>query len=320
MANSPLSILVVDDAKFSCVMIGRTLTQAGYDDIRVADTAAQAILNLKERPANVLLADWQMPEMDGLELASHVRRLDQEAGHYTYIILLTGREGEKVLSEAFKQGIDDFISKTVMNEQLLPRMYAAERLCSTLQRLQQEKNLLLNNVARLEEHNLIDPITGLGNLRYLRQYLTNCLRQVESRGGALCYLLIGLDDVDTWLSRYGLPFHNALLQAVAQRLQQLVRPLDLLVCLDDRHFALVALLSELHACSSHSFRHVHDGINLKAFKTTEGFINLKASFALVGLDHQALPTQPEEILALSTQLLEQARHTGRITEQRLSAP
>ena len=318
MPNPHLSILVVDDAKFSCAMIGRTLTQAGYRDVRVAENAAQAIVKLSERPASVLLADWQMPEMDGLELAAHVRRLDESNGHYTYVILLTGREGEKVLNEAFNQGVDDFISKTVMNEQLLPRMFAAERLCGTLQQLLQEKTLLRKNIASLEEHNLIDPVTGLGNSRYLKKYLHNSLRRIESRGGALCYLLISIQNTDGLLRRYGTAFYHDLLNKVARRLEQLVRPLDLLVSPDDRHFVLIVLLSDLETCSHRSFKHVQDGINLRPLKTSEGFINIKADFALLGVDSRALPIDPEQFMEQAKKLVQESRATQRFTALRLA--
>ena len=135
MPNPHLSILVVDDAKFSSAMIGRALSQAGYQDVRFASSASEALQLLEQRPASVLLADWLMPEIDGLELTARVRQLDETADHYTYIILLTGKEGENVLGEAFDRGVDDFISKAAMNEQLVPRVYAADRLCNTLQRL-----------------------------------------------------------------------------------------------------------------------------------------------------------------------------------------
>ena len=153
--------------------------------------------------------------MDGLELTGRVRQLDEAAEHYTYIILLTGKEGENVLNEAFDRGVDDFISKSAMNEQLLPRVFAAERLCSTLQRLLQENALLVQNIASLEERNLVDPLTGLGNTRYLKQKMADSLRQVESRGGALCYLLIGLQGVDELGTRHGKTFYNELLRSVA---------------------------------------------------------------------------------------------------------
>jgi diguanylate cyclase (GGDEF)-like protein len=320
MPNPHLSILVVDDAKFSSAMIGRALSQAGYQDLRFASSAAEAIKLLEQRPASVLLADWLMPEMDGLELTVQVRQFDEMTHHYTYVILLTGKEGENVLGEAFDSGVDDFISKAEMNEQLVPRVLAADRLCNTLQRLLQENRLLIENIASLEQRNLIDPLTGLGNNRYLQQKMLDSLREVESRGGALCYLLIGLKDVHELHQQHGDTFYNELLTGVARRLQQLVRPLDVLVRLNESHFGLITLLTDLHECSPSSFKRLHDGINLKAFKTSEGFISLKAGISLIGLDAKGLPCAPERIIQHAEKLLAESYSSGRVTAMRLPLP
>ena len=320
MPNPHLSILVVDDAKFSSAMIGRALSQAGYQDVRFASSASEALQLLEQRPASGLLADWRMPEIDGLELTARVRQLDETADHYTYIILLTGKEGENVLGEAFDRGVDDFISKAAMNEQLVPRVYAADRLCNTLQRLLHENRMLTQNIASLERRNLVDPLTGLGNPRYLRQKLTDSLRQIESRGGAVCYLLIGLQDAGQLRTQYGDRFFNELLHGVARRLQQLVRPLDVLTRLDDNHFGLITLLDDLHECSPSSFKRLHEGLNFKAFKTSEGFITLKAGISLVGLDTKALPTDPEQLIQHAQNLLPESYASGRVAAMRLPLP
>ena len=320
MPNPHLSILVVDDAKFSSAIIGRALSQAGYQDVRFANSAAEALRLLEKRPASVLLADWLMPEMDGLELTGRVRQLDETAEHYTYVILLTGKEGENVLVEAFDRGVDDFISKAAMNEQLVPRVYAADRLCNTLQRLLIENRMLTMNVASLEQRNLVDSLTGLGNPRYLQQKLQDCLRQVESRGGALCYLLSGLQEGEALRRQYGNGFWNEVLHGVARRLQQLVRPLDVLTRVDDTHFGMVALLDDLHECSPSSFKRLHEGLNLKAFKTSEGFISLKAGISLVGLDAKSLPVDPQYLFAEAARLLPEAYSSGRVSAVRLPLP
>ena len=122
MPNVDLPIMIVDDAKFSGAVIGRTLKNAGFKDLRTTSSAKQALSMLESRPVSVLLADWLMPEMDGLELASKVRQLDEATNHFTYIILLTAKEGDQALYQAFDQGVDDFINKSVMNQQLLPRI------------------------------------------------------------------------------------------------------------------------------------------------------------------------------------------------------
>ncbi|MDV5860233.1 response regulator [Pseudomonas mendocina] len=320
MPNPHLSILVVDDAKFSSAMIGRALSQAGYQDVRFASSASEALQQLEQRPASVLLADWLMPEIDGLELTARVRQLDETADHYTYIILLTGKEGENVLGEAFDRGVDDFISKAAMNEQLVPRVYAADRLCNTLQRLLHENRMLTQSVASLERRNLVDPLTGLGNPRYLRQKLSDSLRQIESRGGAVCYLLIGLQDAGQLRSQYGDRFFNELLHSAARRLQQLVRPLDVLTRLDDNHFGLITLLEDLQECSPSSFKRLHEGLNLKAFKTSEGFITLRAGISLVGIDAKALPTDPEQLILHAQKLLAESYASGRVAAMRLPLP
>ena len=320
MPNPHLSILVVDDAKFSSAMIGRALSQAGYQDVRFASSASEALQQLEQRPASVLLADWLMPEIDGLELTARVRPLDETADHYTYIILLTGKEGENVLGEAFDRGVDDFISNAAMNEQLVPRVYAADRLCNTLQRLLHENRMLTQSVASLERRNLVDPLTGLGNPRYLLQKLSDSLRQIESRGGAVCYLLIGLPEATQLRSQYGERFFNELLHSAARRLQQLVRPLDVLTRLDDNHFGLITLLDDLQECSPSSFKRLHEGLNLKAFKTSEGFISLKAGISLVGIDAKALPTDPEQLIQHAQKLLAESYASGRVAAMRLPLP
>ncbi|MEK0362226.1 GGDEF domain-containing response regulator [Pseudomonas sp. CBC3] len=320
MPNPQLSILVVDDAKFSSVMIGRALSKAGYEDIRFANSASAALELIEQRPANVLLADWLMPEMDGLELTTQVRQQDEMSHHYTYIILLTGRDGQDVLSKAFDHGVDDFIGKSVMNEQLVPRVYAADRLCGSLQRLMRENRLLTENIASLENRNLIDPITGLGNMRHLRQRLGDSLSHIESRGGALCYLVIGLPELLDQRERYGELLHHELLRGIARRLGQLVRPLDTLTRLDDHHFGLLALVDDLRGCSPSSFKRLHEGLNLKAFKTSEGFISIKAGIGLVSLDASTLPVEPQTLIESAAALLPDAYTTGRIVPLRFRQP
>lgn len=317
MPNRHLSIMVVDDAKFSSAIIGRTLSQAGYLDIRYANSASEAIKQLEVRPASVVLADWLMPGTDGLMLTSQVRQLDETSEHYTYVILLTGKEGENVLSEAFDSGVDDFINKSAMNEQLVPRVYAADRLCNTLQRLLIENRLLADNIASLEQRNLVDSLTGLGNLRYLEKKLEIGLRNIASRGGALGYLLIGLQDANELRKQYGEPFYSELLHSVGRRLQQLVRPLDVLTRIDENHFGLVTLLSNLHECSPSSFKRLHEGLNLKAFKTSEGFISLKAGVCLIGLDNRNLPVTPADLINSAKNLLPDSYASGRVAALRL---
>ena len=62
MPNLDLPILVVDDAKFSSMVVGRTLRNAGYRDVRIANNAPAALALIEQRPVSVLIADWLMPD------------------------------------------------------------------------------------------------------------------------------------------------------------------------------------------------------------------------------------------------------------------
>lgn len=192
MPNLDLPILVVDDAKFSSMVVGRTLRNAGYRDVRIVNNAPEALKLIEQRPVSVLIADWLMPEMDGLELTDQVRQQDEQNNHYTYVILLTARESVEALSEAFDRGVDDFIYKSDMTKQLIPRIFAADRMADRQNTLLRANSLLIENNRELESTNIIDLETGLCNTKYGRERLTKTLRHAESRGGASAYVLCGI--------------------------------------------------------------------------------------------------------------------------------
>ena len=316
MPNPQLSIMVVDDTKFSSAVIGHTLTQAGYADIRFATSAMDALAMHEQRPASVMVADWLMPEMDGLELTTRIRQTDEQTDHYTYVVLLTAREGDNVLSEAFDRGVDDFISKSSMSEQLLPRIYAADRISQLINRLLEENRLMADNNVQLEASNLVDGLTGLGNRRYLLQRLEHAIRNVDARGGVCCLLVLGLQNLEEMTGRFGDAVHSELLKGIARRLQQLVRPTDVIARLGIDTFAIVTIAEDQQECKPNSFRRLHDGLNLKAFKTSEGYLSIRAGMALGTVTPQTPIPAPDDFLAQVEQHLEAAYATNLITEVR----
>lgn len=316
MPNPQLSIMVVDDTKFSSAVIGHTLTQAGYADIRFATSAMDALAMHEQRPASVMVADWLMPEMDGLELTTRIRQTDEQTDHYTYVVLLTAREGDNVLSEAFDRGVDDFISKSSMSEQLLPRIYAADRTSQLINRLLEENRLMADNNIQLEASNLVDSLTGLGNRRYLLQRLEDAIRNVDARGGVCCLLVLGLQNLEEMTGRFGDAVHTELLKGIARRLQQLVRPTDVIARLGIDTFAIVTVAEDQQECKPNSFRRLHDGLNLKAFKTSEGYLSVRAGMALGTVTPHAPFPVPAELLAQVEEHLEAAYATNLITEVR----
>lgn len=314
MPNPFLNILLTTDAADSAASITGMLGEAGYQDVRLA-RVDQALDLLEAQPASLLLVHAR----DGLGIAERVRQLDETGDHYTFILLIDERPAALLLDEQADHGIDDVLHPAHVDEQLLARVAAISRLTSRQQRLRQDNQLLRQNLNTLEQRSQVDALTGLGNARYLQQKLADSLRQIQARGGALCYLLIGVQKPADPQQQFAADFYEELMQGVARRLQQMVRPLDILARLDEQHFVLLTLPDDLQECAPSSFKRVHDGLNLKHFMTRAGMLSVSAGISLVGLDSRSLPIDPQSLFDEASALLGASYASGLVSAKRLPA-
>jgi len=120
-----MKILIVDDDSTTRLVLGATLSRLGHEVLTAEDgTSAWAII--REQPIEVLLTDWNMPGMNGLELCRQVRAAP--GTKYTYVILLTVLDGREYFLKGMEAGADDFITKPWDEQQLAARLRVAERL------------------------------------------------------------------------------------------------------------------------------------------------------------------------------------------------
>lgn len=314
--ENTVPVVVVDDARFTLEMLRRVLHGTGFTDILVAASAREALDLLRQRPADVLVADWLMPDVDGLALTKQVRRMDAETSHYTFILLLTAREGAGSLDQAFASGVDDFVSKSPDSQELLARIQAAGRIA----RLQNDLLAAGRELAELRQQGTDDKslASGLGNRGYVEEQLDRLLRHVQARGGSACVALVRLNDPETLAARHGDPVVAEVLDAMGRRLVQSVRPLDRIGTTDGRTFAVLMHHEAPDGCHPNTFRRVERAVNLRAYDTTAGFVNATAAMVLCSLDQKAAAVRPEPaaILAMAAEWLDEARAAGRI----LAAP
>ncbi|SFM42555.1 response regulator [Marinobacter zhejiangensis] len=314
MPNLDLPILVVDDAKFSSMIVSKALRTAGYRDVRVANDAPAALQMMEQRAVSVLIADWLMPDMDGLDLTDLVRQQDEQGNHYTYIILLTAKESVEALAEAFDRGVDDFIYKSDMSKQLIPRVFAADRIADRQNTLLRANSLLMENNRELEASNIIDLETGLCNNRYAREQLGKSLRQAEARGGASAYVLCGIRNWQDLKRKHTPAIMSELAVGISRRLSHLIRPMDSLCRVGDNQYAIIAHFSNSEHCSASTFRRIFDGINHKALKTTAGYISVEAGMVLCKADAELGTPAVQDIERTAVQGLVDAYETRRFTE------
>jgi putative two-component system response regulator len=171
-----MQVLIVDDDDFALCMLGNTLSRLGYTSVAARD-GREAMTILRQSEIRLVITDWDMPGMNGLELCRAIRREDLSG--YVYVIMLTGREGPRQRMEGLCGGADDFLNKPLDPEELLVCLKQAERILTL-----ETRDLALFALAKLAESR--DSETGAHVERvqsYTRLIAKNLSAEVKACNG-----------------------------------------------------------------------------------------------------------------------------------------
>ncbi len=148
MATSPpITILIVDDSKSYRHLLANILNKWGFS-IMEAQDGVHALALLEVNTISVVISDWEMPVMDGVQLCRQIRQRD--FGHYIYLILVTARQAIDDLVHGLESGADDFLSKPVNQSQLRARLHAAKRILTLENTLAVRNERLTNAYQQIE--------------------------------------------------------------------------------------------------------------------------------------------------------------------------
>jgi DNA-binding NtrC family response regulator len=107
------NVLVVDDEKVVCNSCKKILAKKGYN-VDVALTAKEALKKVKDNGFNVVIADWKMPEIDGIEIAKRVKKENPN----TVVIMITGYPSVESSIKALRSGVSDYVPKPFTPDEL----------------------------------------------------------------------------------------------------------------------------------------------------------------------------------------------------------
>lgn len=138
-------VLVVDDSRAQRRVLVATLTRLGFDVIE-AESGEEALLILGSTHIDLVLSDWMMPGMTGLELCRQFRKMPRD--QYGYFILLTSKNEKGAVARGLDIGADDFLTKPISPDELRARISAGDRILR-MERELNEKNRLV--IATLDE-------------------------------------------------------------------------------------------------------------------------------------------------------------------------
>lgn len=135
-----MKILIAEDEPVSSRILQLTLEHYGHEVIAAAD-GRQAWERFDADPVRVIVSDWMMPDIDGIELCDRVRKRPKT--EYTYFILLTAiHTGRENLQKAMAAGVDDFLTKPLDREAIIMRLRVAERILDFTSQIRALKELL----------------------------------------------------------------------------------------------------------------------------------------------------------------------------------
>jgi putative two-component system response regulator len=152
-------VLIVDDDDLATEILANTLTQFGYQ-VTSARNGREALDLMRSGLYRLVVSDWEMPEMTGLELCREIRR--RYFSGYVYTILLTARRGTQNIVDGLNAGADDFITKPFEPQEICVRIRAGERILSL-----ESRELTIFCLAKLAESR--DRETG-AHLERIREY------------------------------------------------------------------------------------------------------------------------------------------------------
>lgn len=118
-------LLVVDDSRLQRRILLSALATSGYE-LMEASSAEEALEICRTAPPRIVISDWMMPGMSGIEFCRILR--EEQSEDYVYVIILTSKSDKEDLAVALREGADDFLSKPLSGEELRGRIAAGERL------------------------------------------------------------------------------------------------------------------------------------------------------------------------------------------------
>jgi diguanylate cyclase (GGDEF)-like protein len=195
-----------------------------------------------------------MPEMDGLELAKSLRRSSETRA--TYVLLLTGREEEGRVIEAFDAGVDEYVVKPFNPKILLARVRAGQRLIELREqvehdRLQRDRQMaemaVLNR--KLEAAAMTDVLTRLPNRRYAMRKLEEELSSALAGGAPLSVIMIDIDHFKQVNDRFGHDMGDLVLRETAAVLRNTTRKGDTVCRLGGEEFLVICSKAALPQCA-----------------------------------------------------------------------
>jgi two-component system, cell cycle response regulator len=226
-----LRILVAEDDPISRLLITRFLGVWGYETVTAVNGEEAWQIVQQENAPEMLILDWNMPGMDGIEICRRVRACSD--GPYRYVLLLTARAGRDDLVHGLEAGADDYVTKPLDAAALKARLTIGRRILDLQQRL-----VLAAEQTRFEASH--DSLTGIWNRAAILEFLRGQFSRASRDGISLALAVADIDFFKKVNDTFGHVAGDVVLREVARRLRQSLRPYDWVGRYGGEEFLIIA--------------------------------------------------------------------------------
>ncbi len=276
-----MKILIAEDDAVSRTILRRAVEKLGHECLAAAD-GEEAWGLYKENPdVDVIISDWMMPGVDGLELCRRVRGDGREG--YTYFIFLTALGDREHLLQGLEAGADDYLSKPLDRDELGMRLTSARRVTELHRRLAFQNGELEKLNRMLFEQSRQDPLTSLGNRLRLREDLQVLQSRKERYGHRYAVVLLDVDFFKAYNDRYGHLAGDEVLRRVAATISSSLRAGDGAYRYGGEEFLMVLPEQDAEAAAAMTdrLRRAVEGLGIPhADGTPSGVVTISAGVAV----------------------------------------
>ncbi len=270
-AQQAWRILLVDDEPTQRLIMARLLKRAGYS-VEAAGNGKEALGKIAAGDFQLMITDWEMPEMDGIALCRELRATPGKADIYT--ILLTSRDAIEHIVTGLQSGADDYLTKPVIEPELIARLNTGKRIV-TLERSLRTAN---EENRRLS---ITDPLTGAYNRRYLTEQLPREIDRAARYGRQLATVMCDVDHFKRINDTQGHLVGDDVLKWFFGQLHQGVRASDWVARYGGEEFMIV--LPETNVASAAvAAEHLRAQLAATPFPGGSGGLAVTASFGVAG--------------------------------------
>ncbi|MDA8430309.1 MAG: diguanylate cyclase [Geobacteraceae bacterium] len=296
-------VLIVEDDMMSRTLLMSALKKEGYE-FAVARNGQEAIDLYSQEFFPIIITDWLMPEMDGLELCRLIRSM--KIDRYIYIIILTGQNSKTDLVKGLEAGADEYMVKPIHQAELRVRLKGACRILEL-------ETSLKKNMAEIREISIRDRLTGIFNRVYMDHHLSQEIIRSSRYHHSLSVLMCDLDHFKVINDTYGHLAGDDVLRACVDHISASFRQgVDWLARYGGEEFVVVLPETDLTGAL-----HVAERMRVRIASTPVNFagceIEITASFGSVTVipSFNGQVRYMEQVLNVADTCLYQAKNSGR---------